>query len=198
MMEDVTLHQQQLKAKLSAGLGSSEQLLWSGMPDSGRTLRVSSPIFLFALPWTLFVCCWEIMALWMVAHVFTGNSSRTPWGIAVVFALFGIPFVWVGLWLMRKPFVAAARARNTLHAVTSERLVTLFSNAATHEVTSHAPTAISGVTLKDHGNGVGSLTIGLGTSRDSDGDTTRITDDWIGIPNARAADQAIRSLMGKG
>jgi hypothetical protein len=167
------------------------------MPESARTLRVTSPIFLFAMPWTLFACFWEAIALWICAHVFTGNSSNTPWGIAVIFPLFGIPFVWIGIQLMRKPFSAAARAKNTLHAVTSQRLITLFSNGATHEVTSHAPTAISGVTLKDHGTGLGSLTIGLGTTRDSDGDTTRITDDWIGVPNARTADQAIRSLMGK-
>jgi hypothetical protein len=188
-----TLHLQGLKKQLANELSSGERLLWSGMPDAGRTLVATSPILLFGLPWIIGVAAWEIFALILVGHVFTGNSSNTPWPVAIFMAIFGIPFVMVGLWMVRKPFEAAAKARNTIHAVTDRRIITLFAKDLKREIDSQIVHTISGIKLSERGM-LGSLQIQLGITKDSDGDTVKITQDWIGINNARGAEAAILSV----
>jgi hypothetical protein len=186
---------QQLKAELVNALATGERLVWAGMPSPSRTLKVTSPILFFGVPWLLFVTGWEIMALWMLAHVLTGNSSNTPWPIALVFSLFGFPFVGIGIWLVRKPFVEMCNARHRLHVVTNHRLITLTHEKDGQKLNSFPLSEITGTQLKHHADGTGSLQIQLGTVRDSDGDRVSKYEDWVGIADACGADQAVRSIV---
>ncbi len=192
MSEDATQQLQTLKAALSSELATAEHVLWSGQPDPRRVLRVTSPVLLFFVPWTMFALGWEVVALLMVRSVFTANESHTPWPIAVAFAVFGLPFVGIGIVMMRKPFVAARQARHMLHAVTAKRVITLCLDGAKRDIKSIALSAISQIEKKDHGS-TGSLKLHVGTRRDSDGDTVAVTEDWVGISNATGAEQAIRA-----
>jgi hypothetical protein len=187
-----TLHLQGLKKQLANELSSGERLLWSGMPDAATTLRATTPILLFGVPWLLFILGWEGIALAMVFHVFMENSSNTPWFVPFIMMIFGIPFVAVGVFMVGQPFAAAKKARCTLHAVTDQRVITLFYDDPLRTIDSQFVHTITGMTLKEKAS-LGSLQIVFGTTKDSDGDTTKIIQDWIGVPNARGAKAAILS-----
>jgi hypothetical protein len=193
MINDELQYSQHLKAELVNALTIGERLVWAGMPSPARTLKVTSPILFFGIPWLLFVTGWEIMALWMVAHVFTDNSSNTPWIIPIVFSFFGLPFVGVGIWMVRKPFVEMRNAQHRLHVVTNQRLITLTLEKGGQKINSFPLSEVTGTQLKYHADGTGSLQIELGTVRDSDGDRVSKNEDWVGIADAHGADQALRN-----
>lgn len=92
-------------------LDSGERLLWSGCPRQGMIL--GSPDFFF-IPFSFvfggFVLNWNAMA-W---------SNGSP----LFFRLFGLPFLFVGLYIMFGRFLVDARIRQqTSYAVTNQRVL---------------------------------------------------------------------------
>jgi len=102
---------------LSAELGSGERLLWSGRPRGGLRLRPQDAVLIpISLLWGGFAIFWEVMALTMTA--------KAPMPIRLVFPLFGLPFVAMGLYLMVGRFFVEARVRSrTVYGVTNRRIL---------------------------------------------------------------------------
>jgi hypothetical protein len=97
---------------LGADLLPGERLVWSGRPDT-RRLLVASDLYLipFSLLWTGFAIFWEVAAV----------SSGGP---TLLFALWGIPFVAVGLHMMFGRFVVRRwLGRRTAYAITDRRAI---------------------------------------------------------------------------
>jgi hypothetical protein len=96
---------------ISAELSSKEKLLWSGQPPSGFRLRAADAAMIpFSIMWGGFAILWECM-------VFFKTPSR-------LFALWGIPFVLVGLYLMIGRFFIDAYLRaRTYYGITSNRIL---------------------------------------------------------------------------
>src|SRR4051794_13692177 len=94
-------------AALTRELAPGEALLWSGRPDPAR-MRKQFGIWLFAVPWTVFALVWTGLALsiWLVGPA----AGAFRWGFGIAMPLFGIPFVLVGLFMLRMPFAARAKA----------------------------------------------------------------------------------------
>jgi hypothetical protein len=90
--------------EIARELDREERLLWSGMPRQGLVLH-SSDIFLipFSLLWAGFAFFWEAMVI----------SSPPPGGglFALIPALFGLPFVIVGIYILFGRFWVDARNR---------------------------------------------------------------------------------------
>jgi hypothetical protein len=88
-----------------------ERILWSGRPRSGLLF---GPRDVFLIPFSLF---WGGFALF-----WEGTAIHS--GAPILFRLWGVPFVLVGIYLIAGRFLVDAWARrNTLYAVTNQRVL---------------------------------------------------------------------------
>ncbi|MGC8641689.1 MAG: PH domain-containing protein [Isosphaeraceae bacterium] len=128
-------------------LGPSEKLKWSGQPRQGLVLRAADAFLIpFSIMWGGFAIFWETMVIIQGAPFF--------------FALWGIPFVLVGLYLMIGRFWVDARQRAAMaYGVTSERVV-IVSGMRSRTVKSLDLSTLSEVTLTERSDGSGTITFG--------------------------------------
>ncbi|OIO70179.1 MAG: hypothetical protein AUJ57_08525 [Zetaproteobacteria bacterium CG1_02_53_45] len=101
------------KAVLNAELNEGETLLWSDQPRQGLFLRPSDTVMIpFSLIWGGFALMWEYEVI----------SGDAPW----LLALFGLPFVIVGLYLIAGRFFYDAKIREkTFYGITDHRIIIL-------------------------------------------------------------------------
>lgn len=134
-------------------LSSEERLVWSGQPRRGIRLRASDVFLIpFSLLWCGFAIFWEFTAITMI---FTA-----PAPIAVIFPLFGIPFVLVGIHLVFGRFIADARMRErTYYGITTERII-IVSGLFGRRTKSLNLRTLSDISLTERADGSGSIAFG--------------------------------------
>jgi hypothetical protein len=98
-----------IQNELLTVIGKDEKLLWTGNPRTGIVFRKTDIFFIpFSLFWFGFVCFWCFMAA-------RGSG---------LFALFGIPFAIMGIYLVAGRFYLDARKRkNTIYGITNKRII---------------------------------------------------------------------------
>lgn len=100
-----------LNAELQEHIDANEKLIWIGEPKRGILFR-SADIFLipFSLVWCGFAIFWFYSALNM--------------GAPFLFAMFGVPFVIIGLIFAFGRFIIDAKQRaNTVYGLTEDRII---------------------------------------------------------------------------
>jgi hypothetical protein len=136
---------------LSAELGRSEKLLWSGRRRQGVffTSRDAGMIP-FSLMWGGFSFFWEYKAV----------SSGGP----LFFDLWGAPFVLIGLYMIVGRFFYEAMLRSrTYYGLTNERVI-IVSGVFSPTVKSLQVQTLTGVSLSEEASGTGTVTFGPGLS----------------------------------
>ncbi len=110
---------QNAAAELELELAPGERLLWSTKPQQGiRFIAADAFLLPFALVWLAFSLGFELMSFRI--PVATGGAMR------MVFAIFGLPFVFIGLYLLAgRFFLDAKRRRNTAYGITNQRVLTV-------------------------------------------------------------------------
>lgn len=102
-----------LRALLERQLAPGEQLLWWGRP-----LKFHGPQRgmqrMFAVVFLIFACFWELQAL---QALFVGGL------FGLIFPLFGIPFILVGLKMLFPGIGAARRLQQTVYGITTRRAI---------------------------------------------------------------------------
>ena len=106
-----------LKGLLDAELDKDEQLGWSGQPRPGRFARQYLPVALFGILFGGFAVFWTCMALFGVRQ--TGEAGP----MRLLFPLWGLPFILVGLSMLCSPLWGLRQAKRTLYAVTDRRAI---------------------------------------------------------------------------
>jgi hypothetical protein len=94
-------------------LSSGERVQWAGRPDpSTHVNRGDAFLIPFSIMWGGFAIFWE--------------ASSIAGGAPILFDLFGVPFVAIGLYFMVGRFAYKAnRKRRTLYAVTNRRVMVI-------------------------------------------------------------------------
>jgi len=136
-------------------LVSGERLVWRGQPDPS-VLFTPADLFLvpFSLLWGGFAIFWEtsVLGMW--------GSSAGGGGPPVFFALWGVPFVLMGLYFIAGRFVYKAwRKRRTFYAVTDRRVLILTRLWRT-SLQSLYLDQLPGLEKSVRGDGSGSITFG--------------------------------------
>jgi Bacterial PH domain len=137
---------------LRQDLNSNERLLWAGKPRRGILLR-GSDIFLipFSLLWGGFAVFWETSAL----------TTNAP----LLFKLWGIPFVLIGLYItVGRFFIDAQRRANTKYGITEDRII-IKSGIFRPELKSLNIKTLSDITLTQKKDNSGTITLGPADAR---------------------------------
>jgi hypothetical protein len=177
-----------------------ERMLWAARPDKRIAALLSFGIWLFAIPWTAFALFWIAFPMSALYETYTGINIGAPKGtptlIMWVFAIFGIPFVLIGLGMLLAPFAAIRKGWRTLYVLTNKRLAVL-EGARTVNVINIRPDEISGLSRKEGPDGRGTLIIHQGFERDSDGDKVEKKTELGVIVDVRKVEEMVAALKAK-
>jgi hypothetical protein len=125
-------------------LGTGEELIWAGRPKSGLALRSSDAIMIpFSIVWCGFSIFWVVMAYSMDAPI--------------PFVLFGVPFVFIGLYLVFGRFFAEANRRSkTIYAFSRDRII-IRTGGRNTTVESIPIASLADLTLEQKADGSGTI-----------------------------------------
>jgi hypothetical protein len=140
--------QQAVQSQLDAG----EQLLWYGQPIARRTIRSAMPIVLFGIMWTAFALFWMAGAAGFRFPDFSRLSES-------LFALFGLPFVLIGLGLLASPYFVYKKAKRTVYAITNRRAIVIVSGKFKF-IQSYSGKDIGTISRSERADGTGDIFFG--------------------------------------
>lgn len=134
-----------LQSELRPHLDQDENLLWTGQPKTGIIFRTADIFMIpFSILWCGFAIFWVILA---------SQGS-------VLFALFGVPFVIVGLIAVFGRFIIDAKQRqHTIYGITENRIL-IKSGVFSKNIRSLNLKTISDISLNEKGDGIGTISIG--------------------------------------
>jgi hypothetical protein len=141
------------ESSLGQYIESGERMLWSGRPRGGLRQRRQDVFMIpFSLMWGGFAIFWEVMAV--------TTTSKAPSPVGVVFPLFGIPFVCIGLYIIFGRFFVDAHIRSrTLYGVTNDRII-IASGLFSQQVKSLQLRTLSDVSFTQGSDRSGTITFG--------------------------------------
>jgi hypothetical protein len=142
----------ELQQAVQAQLDSGEQLLWYGQPIPKRTMRTAMPIVLFGIVWTSFALFWMAGAAGFRIPDFSRLSES-------LFALFGIPFVLIGLGLLASPYFVYKKAKRTVYAITNRRALIVIGGKSKF-IQSYSGKEIGTISRSERADGTGDIFFG--------------------------------------
>lgn len=154
-----------------------ERVLWQGKPEVRPfVMRGAWFIIPFSLLWGGFAIAWEVSAI-------LGRGG-------LFFALWGIPFVLLGLYMIfGRLFVAKREAERTRYAITDRRVLVL-GGAFSRSLVELDLDRLPGAQLDESRDGVGTITFGTPVG------FMRLPPGWptMGMYRAPSAFQSIRDV----
>lgn len=193
MTNDIARLPAPLRNALHRELAGSERLLYAGRPDWRAEWPTLLAIFVFGVFWSTISFAFFASGVAGLLGFATIKSDGVPAGTGLLsfILLFSVPFVAIGCVFLAAPFLGIRKTRVTVHAVTDARLLSVYAgnNGGSESV---PLTAINFLTRRDRHGGTGTLEIGYGVEKDSEGDPRPLTKNWPGIPDVRRAETAIR------
>ncbi len=139
-----------LEQTVRSQLASNEKLLWTGQPRPGLRLRATDAL---AIPFSLLWCGFAIFWEWSVLKP----------GAPGFFALWGIPFVAIGLYVVfGRFFVDALQRARTYYALTDQRAL-IISGLVNRQTKSLPLRTMSDITVAERVDGSGTITLAPST-----------------------------------
>jgi hypothetical protein len=106
--------------------------------------------------WGGFAIFWEAMALFMTHKV----PKDGPGAVTLIFPLFGIPFVLIGLYMIFGRFIVDAKRRSKTHyAITNQRIIVI-TGLRSLQIKSLNLRTLSDVSLSEKADKTGTITFG--------------------------------------
>ncbi len=171
----------------SAELQHGEHLVWWGQPSGAVMAKSTWPVFLFAIPWTLFSLFWTGMAFFITE----GNESVF---FGWIFPLFGLPFVGIGFWMMASPFRVAKKAGRIVYAITNKRAM-IITSGDTKKVQSFFQKDIKDIRRTEKKDGSGNLQFASETLQPSRGGAFNQQSGFLGIPDVNTVEMYLRDFL---
>jgi hypothetical protein len=187
----------ELERLVRSELEPREELLWTGRPRAGRMMLRTLPIVLFAIPWTAFSVFWIAMALSFTVGFGGDADAPAPFRwFSLVFPLFGLPFLLIGLGMLSAPWWARRKAKGTCYAVTNRRAIVRepgFRGSVT--VRSYRADELRGVVRTEPSDASGDLVFETEISRQRGQHDRSGRSGFFAIANVRQVEQLIRDTL---
>ena len=174
-----------LRDMVDRELESNERINWMGMPKRVFFTRITTFTVLFGLPWTAFAVFWTVGA--------ASIGKDVPFLFGLLFPLFGLPFIMIGLLMMLSPIGAYRRSAKTVYVITDRRAIT-FDSGWTTTVRSYSPEKLKNIFRKEKRDGSGDIIFTRRAYRDSDGDRQSEELGFIRIANVKDVEHRLKDL----
>jgi hypothetical protein len=187
----------ELDDRVRGELSQGERLLWVGQPNPRRMARFGWLITLFGIPFAGFAVFWTVMASNILGGV--GNAPGPFRWLSLIFPLFGVPFIIVGLGMLSAPFWIARAARRTCYAITDRRAIVFEASLrGATTVYSYGPEQLTKQYRRENADGSGDLVFeeSLTYRRSDNGPTSTITKrGFLAIDDVRAVEALLRKAL---
>lgn len=192
---------QQINAELEHG----EKVVWIGQPNPARFARSGLFVFLFGIPWTAFAVFWIGMAVW-ITH---GGAHKTngPALFGILFPLFGIPFVMIGIWMLTTPARMKRDAKKTVYVITNRRAIIFGGNLGFGpfgrrrgelEIRSFKPNRLRNLARTQSSDGSDDILFSPDTVNQRRGGSPYPQAGFFGIQNVKEVESLIKALADHG
>lgn len=178
-----------LQEMVERELEPGESVAWIDMPIPRLFAPASIGTFLFAIPWTAFAIFWMYGASGFKIPDFKKDPD--------FFALFGIPFVLIGLGMLSSPLWAYRKALKTVYVITNKRAI-IIEGGLSKTIRTYSPEKLHDVHRKEYQDGSGDLVITYDAWRDSDGDRHTKELGFLRIRNPKEVERMLKSLAEQG
>lgn len=178
----------ELERKLDEELEGGERIEWKGMPVPRLFKPESIAIFLFAIPWTAFSLFWMAMA-----GMGTLAALDKGFNIMMLFPLFGLPFLGIGIFMLLTPYFSYQADKKTLYAVTDRRIV-IIKGGRSIETKSYLPDQLEELTKRERSE-TGDLVFAHRSRRGSKNREIREEIGFFNITDLRGAQASIKNLI---
>jgi hypothetical protein len=180
----------QLRAQ--SELQSGESLYWTGTADPARAAMSALPASIFGIPFAGFALFWITQAYHATNTMSKSSHNAFTDGFRV-FPLFGLPFLFIGLGVILAPLWAYLTGRNTVYAVTNQRVMVI-TGGSSRSVKSYTPADIVNVEHRERPDGSGDIAIlTTGTTR-TNNSVSQIKVALLGVPNVKQVAQQVLAL----
>jgi hypothetical protein len=160
-----------LQERVQCELVPGETVVWSSQPLAKKNAMQTIPIVLFGIPWTAFSVFWT----WGAGQAF------------LLFGLFGVPFVVIGLLMLTSPLWAMRSSQTSAYVITNRRVLSIVQQRpGTVVVRSVLPAELKSMARTESADGSGSITYGA--------DNTAL---FSGVANVSAVEQHLIKLTSK-
>jgi hypothetical protein len=177
-----------LRNKINKEIEPGEFITWVEQPIPRFFTGASITSFLFGIPWTSFALFWTWGALgFELPDLQQGLQPQH------IFALFGIPFVLIGVGMLFSPILLWQAARNTVYLVTDKRAVSIQDSWVT-TIRSYLPHQLQNIYRKERTDGTGDVIITVRQWKDSDGNPSDEEIGFFGVRNPQDVENILRHL----
>ena len=183
---------QELKEKVDRELEPEERILWMDMPIPTFFTRESKKIFLFGTVFTSFAIFWTFGAAGFTIPNLKEVSNPMQL-VAILFPLFGIPFILIGFYMLANPLVAYRNAFKTVYVITDRRAIT-FESGWSKTIRSYPPSRLLNVYRKERRDGTGDVIISSEKWIESEDDKRSKDLGFFQIREPRAVEMMLRDL----
>jgi hypothetical protein len=181
--------------RLARELEDREQLIWAGRPQAKLMGFRSIPLMIFGIGWTAFSVFWILAA----SGVLLGRIGGGGQIIQVIFSLFGVPFVVIGLFMLSSPYWARRSARRTLYALTDQRcIIWLPKLGSGMTVKSYRPDDLGSMSRVERKDGSGDVIFVKSIrirERTSSSDTVTEAEGFMAVEDAHTLERLIRDTL---
>lgn len=186
----------ELRARLDRELEKGERVVWAGQPLARAYARGAWGMAVFGVFFGGFALVWTALA---ATGAWAGVQKGGAGWWAVLFPLWGLPFIAVGFAMLTAPYWARRRAARVVYAVTDRRALVLAPVAMRGEsVRSFVPRQLQSLERIERRDGSGDLVFAndLHVSGDGDGGTRNGVRQvgFTGVADVRGVEGVVRRL----